>query len=176
MESFLYCEFCDRPEGRNHDSSCPANPENQKHLIDKFGEFATIGDPYFRREKESSSVVERPWGTFEVLAESKTFPYWKLKRIKINPNQSISLQYHNNRDETWTIIKGHGSATADGIGHSLVESEFAPFLRSFFIPAQARHKITASSEGVEFFELATSLTHPIDEEDIVRIEDMYGRV
>ena len=51
-------------------------------------------------------LVHRPWGTYETLLDDDTY---KVKRIIILPQQQISLQYHNDREEHWTIVSGTGT-------------------------------------------------------------------
>jgi len=48
-------------------------------------------------------IVERPWGSYRVLYES---PYTKVKELIINPNSSLSSQYHNYRSEQWHVVEG----------------------------------------------------------------------
>ena len=47
--------------------------------------------------------VDKPWGSYEVLLDQPTY---KVKRIIILPEQQLSLQYHNLREEHWTIVEG----------------------------------------------------------------------
>lgn len=106
---------------------------------------------------------ERPWGWFETIEESENY---KLKKIWVNPNQQFSLQYHTNRDEHWIVVDGSGVIT---IGDS---SFPVYFNESFFIPKGKHHRLKASEKGILFYEVQTG---NCDEEDIVRIEDDYGR-
>jgi mannose-6-phosphate isomerase-like protein (cupin superfamily) len=121
--------------------------------------------------------TDRPWGYFEILAENKeTPPYWKLKKIVINPGQSISLQSHNNRDEIWKITSGTGIKNLKAENGIWYQNSANPG-DVFHIVAKEKHMISAlEKKPLEFLELATSLTRPIDEEDIIRFEDKYGRV
>ena len=48
---------------------------------------------------------QRPWGVFDTLYDEDTY---KVKRIYVNPNQSFSLQYHNQRWEDWIVVQGSG--------------------------------------------------------------------
>lgn len=107
---------------------------------------------------------QRPWGFFENLYESKTY---KVKRISVNSNQSISLQYHNLRDEDWIIVEGSGVIIfGDEIKQCVVGDRF-------HIESKKIHRASANSEGLVFIEVQRGVC---DEEDIVRIEDNYGRV
>jgi mannose-6-phosphate isomerase-like protein (cupin superfamily) len=110
-----------------------------------------------------SNREERPWGWFETIEESKNY---KLKKIWINPNEQFSLQYHNNRDEHWIIVDGNGIIT---IGTSTFPVNFN---ESFLIPKGRYHRLKASESGVLFYEVQTG---NCEENDIVRIEDDYGR-
>ena len=49
----------------------------------------------------------RPWGWFMTLDEGKNY---KVKKIYVKPNAKLSLQYHNHRDEHWTVVEGSGRA------------------------------------------------------------------
>ena len=177
-----YCTHCGSSEEEGHVAFCPAEPNNQRHLIEKFGPMAILGNTFEPGIPVPSLVTVRPWGTFEILSEnSSVAPYWKLKKIIVNANQSLSLQSHKHRTEFWYASKGsgkllngykdtHWSVTprdfkADDLGSGMT-----------IIPPECLHRLTAGSEGCEFLEFAFSNTHPIDENDITRYEDQYGRV
>ena len=53
---------------------------------------------------------ERPWGWFETLDEGEDY---KVKKLFVNPKSRFSLQYHNHREEHWTIVEGSGIITLD---------------------------------------------------------------
>lgn len=114
-------------------------------------------------------LYERPWGTYEILLEESTY---KVKRIYLNPDQSFSLQYHNHRCEDWIIVDGSGK-----IRHGEWEDNCVVGDR-FHIPAKSIHRATAGPDGLTFIEVQRGVgIQPIcDEDDIVRLEDNYGRV
>jgi mannose-6-phosphate isomerase-like protein (cupin superfamily) len=60
--------------------------------------------------KLSESFCERPWGTWLVLAMQ---PGYKVKKLTVNPGQSMSKQYHTHRDEYWVVFKGRGDLFLD---------------------------------------------------------------
>lgn len=101
---------------------------------------------------------ERPWGEYHIIG--------KTKIITVKPNQKLSLQYHHNRDEFWKIISGTGQVT---ISDKVFECKPGD---TFTIPKLAQHRIESYDQGVEFLEIATG---EVDEDDIVRLEDSYGR-
>jgi D-beta-D-heptose 7-phosphate kinase/D-beta-D-heptose 1-phosphate adenosyltransferase len=101
---------------------------------------------------------KRPWGEYHVIG--------KTKIIEVKPNQRLSLQFHNNRDEFWKIIQGNGKVT---IGKKIIECKEGD---TFLIPKKAKHRIESNKEGIKFIEIATG---EVDEKDIVRLEDDYNR-
>ncbi len=100
----------------------------------------------------------RPWGNYKVVG--------KTKIITVNPNQKLSLQYHNKKDEYWQILSGTGKVT---IGKE--EISFIPD-QTFNIPRGTIHRIEAKTE-VKFIEISTG---EVLEDDIIRIKDEYGRI
>jgi mannose-6-phosphate isomerase-like protein (cupin superfamily) len=106
----------------------------------------------------------RPWGSFETLYVSKTY---KVKKISLTPNQSFSLQYHNQRWEDWVIVEGFGTIN-DGfkIRNCIVGDRF-------HIPPKNVHRATAGNCGLIFIEIQRGNCF---EDDIVRLEDDFGRI
>ena len=90
-----------------------------------------------------------------------------VKIITVNPGESLSLQYHTKREEYWFILSGSGIAR---VGTEQITLETGG---SCFVPKQAHHRITAGTDSLVFLELAFG---EFDENDIVRLEDKYGRV
>ena len=109
-------------------------------------------------------IFERPWGTYEILLEE---PNYKVKRIVINPNQKFSLQYHNHRSEYWAVVEGSGTMNIDGSEYDGVPNTL------WHIPCGVSHRASAGEDGLVFIE--TQIGECV-EEDIVRIEDIYGRI
>lgn len=107
----------------------------------------------------------RPWGTWEVLA---TGPNYTLKRIEVRTGQRLSLQYHEFRSEHWTIVGGQAEIEVDGETRLLEAGEHV------FIPLRAPHRIKNIGYSLlTFIEVQTGTV--LDEADIVRIVDDYGR-
>lgn len=110
-------------------------------------------------------VGERPWGKYFVLEDT---PYYKLKRIEVEPGQRLSYQYHNKRSEAWTIVKGTPKVTLNEKPRYYEAGE------TVIIPQGTRHRI--QNDGVEtviFIEVQTGSY--FGEDDIVRLEDDYQR-
>ncbi len=108
-------------------------------------------------------IYKRPWGTYEILLEEENY---KVKRIVVNPYQQFSLQYHNHRDEYWTIVDGSGKVIIDGTEYSTSSKT------SYYIQKQSVHRASADSDGLTFIEVQVG---KCDEDDIVRLQDDYGR-
>ena len=108
----------------------------------------------------------RPWGTWEVIAVGESYI---VKRIVVMPNQKLSLQLHHHRDEHWIIAEGTAEVTLDDRIFS------APANTPIFIKVGQKHRIANTTQKpVVFIEVQTGDT--LDENDIVRLEDSYGRV
>lgn len=108
----------------------------------------------------------RPWGTWEVLDAGDGFC---VKHIKVSPHSMISLQSHNFRSEHWIIIKGQAVVTLDDA--KLVKK----MNDAVFIPLKTKHRIQNDTDiDVEFIEIQAG--DNLDEDDIIRYEDIYGRV
>ena len=111
-------------------------------------------------------TVARPWGTYTVLEEGFGF---KIKRIEVKPGASLSLQLHHRRTEHWVVVQGTARVTCG-------EREFdLPAGESTFIPVETRHRLeNRGTTALAIIEVACG--DYIDESDIVRFDDMYGRV
>lgn len=107
----------------------------------------------------------RPWGTWEVLESENNFC---VKRIKVIPGGKLSLQLHHHRSEHWIIVKGEAVIT---LGEKLITKNVG---ENVFIPVETKHRIQNNSNcDVEFIEV--QIGENLDENDIVRLEDIYGR-
>jgi mannose-1-phosphate guanylyltransferase/mannose-6-phosphate isomerase len=115
---------------------------------------------------EFHKTVYRPWGSYSILEDAADC---KVKRLVIKPGQVLSLQMHHKRAEHWTVIKGVAKVR-------LGEKEF--FLRpneSTFIPVETRHRLeNPGNEDVHLIEVQTG--EYFGEDDIIRYEDIYGRI
>ena len=107
----------------------------------------------------------RPWGTFENLLDKD---YCKVKQIIIKPGEAPSYQYHFKREEVWVVVQGQGELKLNGNITSVKTSKI------IHIPLEAKHQIkNIGNEDLIFIEV--QLGEYFGEDDIVRIEDNYGR-
>jgi len=111
-------------------------------------------------------TAHRPWGTYTVLEEGLNF---KIKRIEVKPGASLSLQMHHHRSEHWIVVSGTAKVLNDEQEFTLKVNE------STFIPAEHKHRLeNTGSELLVMIEVQTG--HYLGEDDIVRFQDVYGRV
>lgn len=109
----------------------------------------------------------RPWGTWEVLDAGEHFC---VKKIVVNSEAILSLQLHNFRAEHWIIVEGEAMVVLGD------DTLYRHQDDSVYIPEKTKHRIknTSSSQPLIFIEIQTGSA--LDENDIVRFEDSYGRV
>lgn len=120
-----------------------------------------MANNYARGQKDT-----RPWGTWEVLDCGEGFC---VKRIMVKPEGILSLQLHRFRAEHWIIVSGCATVT---LGESLIEKHAG---ENVYIPLETKHRIqNNTTEPLEFIEVQVG--DNLDENDIVRFEDKYGRV
>jgi mannose-1-phosphate guanylyltransferase/mannose-6-phosphate isomerase len=111
-------------------------------------------------------TVHRPWGTYTVLEEGDRF---KMKRIVVKPNAQLSLQMHHHRSEHWIVVSGCADIVNGEQIISLQPNE------STYIPAGHKHRLI--NPGVmDLVLIEVQCGEYLGEDDIVRFEDVYGRV
>ena len=131
-----------------------------------FGNFFKELEAQGRAETISGNKVYRPWGTYEVLYENELC---KVKKIVVYPNSKLSLQSHKKRSEHWVVINGIATARCQ---EEIIELRMN---ESIFIPIEAKHSLeNKNDELLEIIEVQTGTY--LGEDDIVRFEDIYGRV
>lgn len=118
-----------------------------------------------RDERVLHRKVSRPWGWYDTIDIGDRF---KVKRIQVNPGSSLSLQKHSKRAEHWVVVRGLAEVTCDKNIIYLRENE------STFIPQGVIHRLAnIGSEPLEIIEVQSGIY--LGEDDIVRIDDDYGR-
>jgi mannose-6-phosphate isomerase len=118
-----------------------------------------------KESRKALNEESRPWGGFLVLEDRPTH---KVKRIWVHPGQRLSYQKHMRRSEHWIIVEGRARITVDGKEILLGPGE------SVEIPLEAAHRIeNIGDTELTFIEVQTG--DYFGEDDIVRLEDDYGR-
>ncbi len=111
-------------------------------------------------------TVFRPWGFYTCLNRGKG---WLSKIITVLPGHKLSLQSHNFRSEHWIVLEGTAFILLNGEKHSLSSG------KSINIPVKAKHSLqNHTKEPLKILEVQKG--DYISEEDIIRYEDMYGRI
>lgn len=111
-------------------------------------------------------TVYRPWGFYTVIAEGKGF---QTKIIHVNIGQKLSVQSHNHRSEHWVVLSGMAKVVLEGKDHILSPGH------SIDIGVKAIHSLqNPFEEDLEIIEIQKG--DILSEDDIIRYEDMYGRV
>jgi mannose-6-phosphate isomerase len=112
-----------------------------------------------------SIKVDKPWGRFEQYTHNLLST---VKIITVAPGGTLSRQYHHHRDELWVILD-EGARVQ--LGQEVLEPETG---EKVFIPRGTVHRLSATGEKeVRILEISFG---EFDEEDIVRLDDVYGRV
>jgi mannose-6-phosphate isomerase len=110
-------------------------------------------------------AVEKPWGKFEQYTHNMPST---VKVITVRPSEALSLQYHNGRDELWVALDPGAQVEVGDQSLNLEPEEMV------FIPRRTPHRLSAiGEEPVRILEISLG---EFDEYDIVRLEDVYGRV
>jgi mannose-1-phosphate guanylyltransferase len=108
----------------------------------------------------------RPWGTWEVLEASEHFC---VKKITVKPNAILSLQMHNFREEHWIMVEGNAMIV---LGEDTL---YRKANESVFIPVKTKHRIKNNSDSCDLVFIEVQTGEKLDENDIIRFEDNYGR-
>jgi mannose-6-phosphate isomerase-like protein (cupin superfamily) len=106
---------------------------------------------------------KRPWGGFVEFTRNEPST---VKIINVNPHEALSLQKHSKRSEWWYVLSGEGTIT-DGKDRLKAEAG-----KTYWIPAQTEHRMEAADRALCILEISFGT---FEDEDIVRLEDKYGR-
>ena len=119
-----------------------------------------------RDEGSVHRKVYRPWGWYDSIESGL---YFQVKRLHVNPGAKLSLQMHHKRSEHWVVVSGIATAINGKETLILKEGE------STFIPIGTTHALeNHTDEILEIIEVQSGAY--LGEDDIVRFEDIYGRV
>ncbi len=108
----------------------------------------------------------RPWGRFELIDGGERF---QVKHIVVAPGESLSLQVHHHRAEHWVVVRGIAEVTCGDKTFQLQENE------STYVPLGVAHRLSnPGTVPLEIIEVQSG--DYLGEDDIVRLEDRYGRL
>lgn len=109
--------------------------------------------------------VEKPWGYELIYAHTERYVG---KLLHIEPGEALSLQFHNLKDETFFVARGSIELLVEEAG-AMVSQQLAEG-ESYHVTPGTRHRMVAGAAGCDLFEVSTP-----ELEDVVRLEDRYGR-
>lgn len=119
-----------------------------------------------RDETLAHRQVYRPWGNYESIDKSDRF---QVKRITVKPGGALSQQMHHHRAEHWIVVKGTAKITKGDEVLLLSENQ------STYIPVGVLHRLENPGKiDLELIEVQSGSY--LGEDDIVRFDDVYGRV
>ena len=119
-----------------------------------------------REEQVYHRKVYRPWGWYDSIEAGLHF---QVKRLHVNPRAKLSLQMHRKRAEHWVVVNGTATATNGQNVLTLEEGD------STYIPIGVTHSLeNKTNKQLEIIEVQSGTY--LGEDDIVRFEDVYGRV
>ena len=111
------------------------------------------------------TAERRPWGQFEILADSPTH---KVKRLTVDPGHRLSYQRHAHRSEHWFVVGGTGVVTLDGDDLPVSPGSAVD------VAVGTAHRIeNPNAEPLVFIEVQHGRS--FGEDDIERLDDDYGR-
>ena len=129
-----------------------------KDLVARYNE---RNDPVTKFHRQ----VHRPWGSYTILEDTGIY---KIKRVSVKPGQKLSLQLHHHRSEHWVVVRGTAEVELNGEIKLLRQGE------STFVRSGTRHRLR--NPGVIPLEvIEVQLGEYLEEDDIIRFDDDYGR-
>ncbi len=132
--------------------------QDVKHVVDQL---KALG----RSEHSLHRMVRRPWGSYDSLEAADRF---QVKRIVVKPGASLSLQKHHHRAEHWIVVSGTAEVTCGDKVFLLSENQ------STYIPLGSVHRLRNPGKvSLELIEVQSGSY--LGEDDIVRLDDVYGR-
>ena len=136
-----------------------------KRHIEKVREIVERLKAERRSEAAAHRKVYRPWGYYDRIDAGSRF---QVKRIVVNPGAALSMQMHHHRAEHWVVVRGTARVTRGDKTYLVSENE------STFIPLGTRHRLENPGKvPLEMIEVQSGAY--LDEDDIVRFDDSYGR-
>jgi len=118
-----------------------------------------------RCEHVNHREVFRPWGSYDCVDSGQRY---QVKRITVKPGAKLSVQMHHHRSEHWVVVRGTARVTNGDKSILLTENQ------STYIPIGQTHSL--ENPGNIVLELIEVQSGPyLGEDDIVRLEDQYGR-
>jgi mannose-6-phosphate isomerase-like protein (cupin superfamily) len=117
-------------------------------------------------EQHVPVIDKRPWGSFTILDEAEDY---KVKRIEVLPGKRLSYQRHTRRSEHWFIVRGTAKVTLNGSEFLVKTGE------TVIVELGDAHRVENPGDELLVF-IETQTGEYFGEDDIIRLEDDFGRV
>ncbi|WIY51554.1 mannose-1-phosphate guanylyltransferase/mannose-6-phosphate isomerase [Devosia sp. YIM 151766] len=146
---------------------------NDAVFVGRLSQAQRVGDMVkrLRTDTDAATLTEihptahRPWGGYSSILNGDRF---QVKRLFVKPGKKLSLQKHHHRAEHWIVVRGTAEVTVDGAITALTENQ------SIYLPLGCAHRLSNPGKiDLELIEVQTGSY--LGEDDIVRIEDEFGR-
>ena len=112
-------------------------------------------------------IFQRPWGYYKTTVLND---YFQAKIISVKPGGQLSLQSHDHREEHWIVVHGNGTVQLDKSIHPVGCGS------TIFIPLGCKHRLTNTDEKESLIITEVQIGDYFGEDDIIRYDDVYGRV
>jgi mannose-6-phosphate isomerase-like protein (cupin superfamily) len=123
-------------------------------------------ESHVKTGNDVGTIFHRPWGTYQTTDRGANY---QVKHIVVMPGGILSLQFHHQRAEHWIVVGGIARVTIGDRTEDLHENQAA------FIPQGSKHRLeNAGTAPLHLIEVQYGSY--LGEDDIVRIEDVYGRL
>lgn len=137
-------------------------------MVAKKGESQRIKEIYDtikdRSEAHDHTTTQRPWGSYTILSQGEGY---KVKKIRVLPGESLSLQSHKHRSEHWIVISGEATVIIGGDDERTVRKN-----ESIYVPKDTKHRLM--NKGTEVLKIIEVQNGPyVEEDDITRYDDIY---
>ncbi|HQJ15208.1 MAG TPA: mannose-1-phosphate guanylyltransferase/mannose-6-phosphate isomerase [Candidatus Omnitrophota bacterium] len=119
-----------------------------------------------RQEHYVHKTARRPWGSYTVLDTGDGF---KVKQVEVKPGCALSLQYHKKRSEHWVVVEGTAKIVRGGKSFIFGANE------STYIPVGCKHRLCNPSKNQVLKIIEVQAGRYLEEDDIVRLKDDFGR-
>jgi mannose-6-phosphate isomerase-like protein (cupin superfamily) len=110
--------------------------------------------------------VDKPWGYELIFAVTERYAG---KLLHVKAGESLSLQFHNVKDESWYVLEGRALLEIGRAGHSILDQVTIAPGEAYHFPPGTVHRVT----GIEDTRILEVSTAHLD--DVVRLDDSYGR-
>lgn len=112
-------------------------------------------------------IFQRPWGFYKTTVYNE---YFQSKVISVKPGAQLSLQSHDHREEYWIVVHGTGTVQLD---QSVLDVRCGS---SVFVPIGCKHRLSNTDPRESLIITEVQIGEHLGEDDIIRYEDIYGRV